>query len=112
MKRNPFLRVKLKSLAAEADIIRLEERKANKYKDFTLQNELSVHRKYVVRRQARATLLAYQYLRGVPYHVCESPNPAKPNPPDWISVGKMVRRYGGKSFDHEKWLDASLSAML
>lgn len=104
MKRNPFLRVKLKSLAAEAKIIRQEERKANKHRDFSLQNELADHRKIVVRREARATLLAYQYLRGVPYSACETPNPDKKNPPDWDRVERMVTKYGRKNFDREQWV--------
>jgi hypothetical protein len=103
MKRHPFLRVKLKSLAAEAGIIRHEERKANRNRDFTLQNSLSEHRKIVVRREARSTLLAYQYLRGVPYFACETPS--ENNPPDWESVGRMVWRYGGKKLDRIEWTE-------
>lgn len=111
MKRNPFLRVKLKSLAEEARIIKHEERKANKYKDYDLQNSLSVHRKAVVRREARATLLAYQYLRGIPYSVCEKPNPDKPNPPYWPSVESMVKRYGRvRDFDHTAWVKEKVTS--
>lgn len=94
MKRNVKLRVKLKSLAEEARIIRLEERRANHHKDYELQNSLAMHRKFTVRGEARSSLLAYQYLRGVPYHVCECPS--KDNPPDWEAVASMVRRFGGK----------------
>lgn len=100
--------MKIKSLAAEAGIIRHEERIANAARDFVLQNSLSDHRKRVVRREARATLLAYQYLRGVPYSACESPNPDKCNPVDWDAVERMVKRYGRKKIDHEAWVDEEL----
>ncbi len=112
VKRNPYLRVKIKSLAAEAGIIRHEERIANKRRDFDLQNSLSEHRKRVVRREARSTLLAYQYLRGVPYAVCEKPNysSTKNNRIDWESVERMVSRYGnGKTkLNHEEWTRVGL----
>lgn len=109
MKRNTFLRVKLKSLTAEAKIIQHEEKKANSFKDYSLQNELSEHRKGIVRRETRATILAYQYLRGLPYSVCESPNPNKDNPVDWSSVERMIKKYGGftkhaRAFDYTEWI--------
>lgn len=97
MKRNAYLRIKLKSLAAEARIIRREEKRANEYRDFDLQNSLTLHRKGTVRSEARATLLAYQYLRGIPYAACEKPNPKKHNPIDMDAVKRMVKKYGGST---------------
>lgn len=109
MKRNTFLRVKLKSLASEAKIIHQEEKKANSFKAYSLQNELSEHRKGIVRRESRATILAYQYLRGLPYSVCENPNPNKDNPVDWDSVQRMIKKYGGftkhaREFTWSEWI--------
>jgi len=91
MKRNPYLRVKLKSLAEEARIIRIEELRANKARNFDLQNGLRGHRVATVRRATRETLLAYQFLRGVPYAKVEKPNS---NPVDLLAVLRMVKRYG------------------
>lgn len=103
MKRNPYLRVKLKSLAAEAKIIRVEEQRANKYKDYATQNELNRHRVDVVRHHSRHTLLAYQFLRGVPYAAVERPGSKYV---DWSMVLKMVQKYHSRSMklkDLEDW---------
>ena len=81
-----YLKVKVKSLAAEARIIRTEERR-NKY----FRSGLAEHRRTVVRREARHTLLAYGFLRGRKYQQIE--NNAQ-NPPDWARVKKMVAKYG------------------
>ncbi len=63
-----FLKVKIKSLAEESRIIRQEERKS----ETALRNRLYQHRTWDVRREARASLLAYGYLRGKPLSVVES----------------------------------------
>lgn len=62
-----FLKVKIKSLAEEARIIRKEEKRCNSF----LKHELRVHRTSVVRLEARATLLAYGYIRGRTYKQLE-----------------------------------------
>ncbi|MHA1952145.1 MAG: hypothetical protein ACW987_20060 [Candidatus Thorarchaeota archaeon] len=62
-----FLKVKIKSLAEESRIIRREEKKA----ETALRNRLHEHRTYDVRRESRAALLAYGYLRGKPLSVVE-----------------------------------------
>jgi len=103
MKRNPFLRVKLKHLAAEARIIRVEERRANHHKNYQLQNQLHQHRVTVVRSAARSTLLAYQYLRGKPYRMCEN----NPESVDWSAVKRMVKQYGGCELNEETWVGGS-----
>lgn len=102
--KNVFLRVKLKSLAEESKIIRQEELQANKFKNYKLQDQLLRHRKDVVRTETRATLLAYQYLRNVPYSVCEISKSS--NQPNWKRVKKMVEKYGFKKFDQEKFLSS------
>jgi len=49
-----------------------------------------------VRREARASLLAYAYLRGMPLHVVERPASRKP---DWVNVTRIAKRFGGTAFD-------------
>lgn len=89
MKGNPYLKVKLKTLAAESRIIRKDEIKCSKLarKAWTAEepnltrrnkmlatgNGLYRHRIDVVRLEARLTLLAMQCARGVPYEACEKP---------------------------------------
>lgn len=86
-----YLKVKLKSLAAEAKIIRAEEKKAKKYKNQELLSGLELHRKDVVRSAARHTLLAYAFIRGVPYKKVEA-KCAKA--PDLKRIMAMVQKYG------------------
>lgn len=88
-----MLRVKIKSLAEEARVIRREElralrrnktgpaytpsgspggpkkpkRKASPQRDPDLFHSLRAHRRVDLRPEQRAALLAYAYLRGVPY---------------------------------------------
>lgn len=63
-------RVKIKSLAEEARIIRKEEQRFDGQSSD--RGVLRHHRITVVRDEQRATLLAYAYLKGVPYSVIES----------------------------------------
>jgi hypothetical protein len=60
--------VKIKSLAAEAKIIRDEVRRQG---DPQIKNALSEHRKGIVRSEARLAQLAYAFFRGVPYKAVE-----------------------------------------
>lgn len=76
--RTIHLRVKIKSLAEEARIIRKEEKKALKLSPRTGDNgycptyeSLRTHRKGVVGYEARHSLLAYGFLRGMPYAYME-----------------------------------------
>lgn len=89
--RRTYLKVKLKSLAAEAKIIRAEEKKAKKYKNQELLSGLEWHRKDVVRSAARHTLLAYAFIRGVPYKKVEA---KCEKAPDLKRIMSMVQRYG------------------
>jgi len=102
MKRNPYLRVKIKTLATEAKHIRSEEIIALKEGNYSLLNSLHNHRTHIVRREARATLLAYQYLRGFPYTIVE---PEPKSNPFWDAVHRIVHKYGGGNFDHKKWIE-------
>lgn len=64
-------RVKIKSLAEEASIIRLEEKRCVGVSRDSDRGCLTYHRKLVVRNEQRATLIALAFIRGVPYRVLE-----------------------------------------
>ena len=104
-----YLKIKILSLAAEALLIRREERRALKssrryraghpsefengetcyrMREFIGLRE---HRLNDVRREARAALLAYGFLRGRRYNAME----AKPRErPAWKRVEALVTKYG------------------
>ena len=82
-----YLKVKSKSLAAEARIIRMEEKRSTG----DLRNGLADHRRGVVRYEARHTNLSYAFLRGTPYKKLEAKYKVQPN---WDKVKKMVDKYG------------------
>lgn len=84
-----FLKVKIKSLAEESRIIRREERRSSN----GLRTELAEHRRYVVRRESRHSLLAYGYLRGRPRSAIERRS-HKAGDADFGSVERMVNKYG------------------
>ena len=88
MDERTYLKVKLKSLAEEARIIRLETKRAKRE---SIRNGLALHRTGVVRREARHTHLAYGFLRGKEYRQIE---PKAHIAPDWDKVRKMVEKYG------------------
>ena len=92
--------MKIKSLAEEARIIRHEERKAlTPNKRWLLHS----HRTWDVRREQRASLLAYAFIRGVPYAAAES-NPR--TVPNMARVLKLAQKYGARSTsmgDLERW---------
>ena len=102
MKRNAYLRVKLKSLAAEAKIIRTEELRAKDAKEFFMLHSLREHRIHKVRTTSRATLLAYQFLRGVPYAVCEQLE-SKYLPLSPILL--MIQKYGESGYTMQSLKD-------
>ena len=83
------LRVKIKSLAAEAKIIRQE---AKRYPGNSSERGcLNWHRISVVRNEARAAQLAYAFLRNIPYSVVESKGS---KPVDVSRVSKLAEKYG------------------
>lgn len=87
-----MLKVKIKSLAAEAHIIRLEERRAGRSKyPQPLRSSLREHRVGVVRSEQRLSLLAYAFLRGRPLYAVERKCKAAP---DWTRVAKLVEKFG------------------
>lgn len=92
--KKTYLRVKIKSLAAEAKIIRLEERKwvtKDGRKDHPIRIGLNAHRRHDVRKEQRSALLAYGFLRGRAYKRIESKCHAHP---DIERVIELVRKYG------------------
>jgi len=82
------LKIKIKSLAAEAKIIRKEEKRV---KFQSIRESLYRHRIDVVRYEARHTHIAYGFLRGRTYAQIEA-NPK--TPPNWDKIRKMVEKYG------------------
>lgn len=92
--RREMLKVKIKSLAEEARIIRKEEERTFGQ----LRDELHVHRVTVVRRAARHAILAYAVVRGIDLTRVE---PIRYTEPNWADVEKMVRKYGSSA--QRKW---------
>jgi len=102
-----FLKVKIKSLAEESRIIRLEERKS--YVN-SQREQLYLHRVCDVREESRAAQIAYAYLRGRSLSSIESG--AKPS---WIRdrvyrrAHKIVQKFGlAKTHgDFQRWLQTT-----
>lgn len=121
--KKTYLKVKICSLAAEAAIIKRQERKwikANGRRDHPVRMGLQRHRKHVVRPEARAAHLAYGYLRGLPFRSMEAKCHEYPR---IDKVLELVLRYGPYKFggwtsnsnkkirddvreELQKWMDA------
>lgn len=84
------LKVKIKSLAAEARIIRAMEGKTS---DNYCRNSLRLHRIEDVREEARHSQLAYAYLRKRPYSKAEKKGSRQVNQ---VKLAKLIDRFGGK----------------
>ncbi len=98
------LKVKIKSLAAEAKIIRAEEEKVaagNSLYWARVRCGLRQHRIEEVRKEARAALLAYAMIRGKPYHSVERP---KSKQPDIKAVQRMVDKFGSRGMSVSDWI--------
>lgn len=82
------LKIKIKSLAAEARIIRSEEKKwpGQSY----VRSSLHGHRTGIVRNEARHSQLAYGFLRGRPYVAMEQKAKTEPN---WDRVENIAVRF-------------------
>ena len=85
------LKIKIKSLAAEARIIRAMEGKAS---DKYCRSSLRHHRISDVREEARYSQLAYAYLRCRPYLTVEKKGSKQVNP---ARLAKMIDRFGGRN---------------
>jgi hypothetical protein len=94
---NIELKIKIKSLAAEARIIRDEELKLKRHRKWGSEDllgkyvSLHSHRTVAVRKSCRSTHLAYGFLRGRSYKRIEATCYTKP---DWAAIEKMILRYG------------------
>jgi hypothetical protein len=98
-----YLKVKIKSLAAEAQIIRREERRfLARSRQLTPEENatsevkrifwgLRQHRIWDVRREARSAGLAYGFIRGRGYRQIEAKCYEEPH---WSRVAELVRKYG------------------
>jgi len=108
------LRIKGFTLAQEARIIRRYERRLAKAARYVpllgaKRESLYRHRKDVVQPEARATYLAFGFLRGMPYSSIEQ---KRYTDPDWAKIETMVNRYGeGDSRDRlqrfASWKDSA-----
>jgi len=105
--RRLFLKVKIKSLAEEARIIKHAEKKHT-----WVCEELRIHRICVVRLEARATHLAYGFIRGKTRQQIEAkhhPLGAYGNKTLQSKVKAMVDKYG-KVFDPDiEWKQNDLN---
>ena len=81
------LRVNVKSLAAEARIIRLEERKV---RDDSILGMMHGHRVHHVRNESRIAQLALACVRGVPYRMVEN---STRNPVSVSDLRKKLNRF-------------------
>ena len=110
-----YLRVKIKSLAEEARIIRKEERKALDHSDRATYEGLRKHRTQDVRGEARAAQLAYAFVRGRPYAKIET----RPDPLPWnfrfvlLRVAVIANKYSKLTVtknDIERWMGLPVTA--
>jgi len=116
MSRNTHLKIKIKTLAAEARIIRKEERKALEAGRLALKRVadgrgatpsswystyagLHEHRRGIVRSTARLNNIAYGFLRGHAYSEIEQKTLTQV---DLSAVWKLVKRFGGRE-DLARW---------
>jgi hypothetical protein len=89
--RREMLRVKVKSLAEEARIIRREESRSFG----ELRDELHRHRAQYLRAIARDTHIAYGFIKGRTLEQMEAKSEKSPN---WDAVRKMIKKYGPRDF--------------
>ncbi len=119
MDRRIHLKVKIKSLAEEAKIIKQEARKlkvearrldhAHGNPDLAKKlrwqvNSLLYHKDFPVGNEARHSLLAYAVLRGKPYFVVEA-KCREDNRPSFKKVEEMALRFGATKDSVSEWID-------
>lgn len=97
------LKIKVKSLAAEARIIRSQELKLKGKNWSHLANPLRDHRRGPLRTEARDTHIAYGYLKGRTYRQIEAYSETAPN---LDNIARMVKKYGTGEFSRSlvSWL--------
>lgn len=100
--RIEHLRIKIKTLAAEARIIRHAEDRAHRRGQMDLRESLCNHRREDVRAAARISLLALALLRDVPYSRLETSTRRPLRPEDWATVVKTAERFSAPSWELSK----------
>ena len=103
--RRTYLKIKIVSLAAEARLIRAEERRWPGPSQHRIG--LRSHRLAIVRVEARAALLAYGFIRGRRYRQLEATAIAAPN---WKRVYELVTKYGPVTADLKARFEAWVAA--
>jgi len=98
------LKIKIKSLAAEAQMIHHQERKMHgpKWGTSTVRYELRSHRLIALRPDARVAQLAYGFLRGRSYGDLETNARSQPN---WEEAGRLVSKFAEPHDASEERLD-------
>ena len=100
-----YLKIKIKSLAAEATMIHREERRHNighrgrvrirrqlaRANDLTHAQRARLERRLAKPSESRASHIAYGFLNGLPYNRVEA---NCKTPPNWSRVEDLVRKYG------------------
>lgn len=88
------LKIKVKSLAAEAGIIRNQMSKLKGKNWSHLAKPLQEYRRGSLRAEARDTHIAYGFLKGRSYFQIES---TVKRPADWENIARMVKKCGNTS---------------
>lgn len=124
-----YLKIKIKSLAAEAVIIKREERRYLKHignrdvnkpgeplhikliykKDHPLRLALRAHRIGEVRTECRSAHIAYGYLRGRAYKQIENKCHQAPN---WQRIETLIAKYSAGPYYNTPQLKKQLSENL
>lgn len=124
MSRTTHLKIKIKTLAAESTLIRLDEKKtlANARKSkalnydasdlYSAHKSLSDHRTGIVRCTARKNLIAYGYLRGLSISQMESPNSDPSQFPSAEDIVKIARNFHTGTLEERQALEAKILSEL
>lgn len=99
------IRVKIKSLAEEVVIIRKEMSKHRCFTRVATLGSLQSHLDLIVKRELRHTLVAYAYLRKMPYRVVESKCQELPKASTIKRIIKSLSSEMVEINDIQEWLD-------
>lgn len=86
-------------------MIRVEEERANKVRNYQLQSELHLHRVGPLRRHTRETLLSYMFLRNLPYLAVEVEHSKPLSPSSKKNIRRMCKKYGDVTMDVDEWMN-------
>jgi hypothetical protein len=88
--------------------------KAKFERNLTVYNGIRDHRLMMVRKEARCSLLAYGFLKGLKYQEMENFSWSQPN---WDRVEKLALRYANRSTEQDikqtfaQWRDEALNGV-